>query len=344
MGKILNTLKYGDKRTKRTILVLLGLAIAAVLLGALAVLLEKPVLFVLAGAGLLVDILLLFNTSFSGKSIAVPADFAEKADSGERANGRERSRSRRDFEEPEQNPLIQYDAPRLKKLMVAYRVKREHVPILIDFCNAENIQYCPAYLWKDAAQIYILLLEREPRMLKYPISSVKTIRIRVGVPAKPSAEYPALKETSLVGKVFAPYLPKYYKREGAGYQVDIRKNLYSVGEGLWCTPASVANVRKLLSAEPVLEESKINSDAYSPYFREIYVSRILYRDSVITAGEYKAKVQEVLESMAERAVSEEVFQNQLAQLVLGGLVPQEYADYAVTKRTQYEAARTARQK
>ena len=322
MGKILNTLRYGDKRTKRTLFVLLGLAAGALFLGGLALLMENQVLFVLAGTGLLVDGLLFLNTSFSGKSIAVPAAAGE----------------------PQQNPLLQYDAPRLKRLMVAYRVKREHVPILIDFCSAENIRYCPAYLWTDAAQIYILLLEREPRMLKYPISSVKELRIRVGVPAKPSAEYQTLKETSLVGKVFAPYLPKYYKREGAGYQVDIRKNLYSIGEGLWCTPASAANIRRLLSAEPVLEESKINSDAYSPYFREIYVSRILYRDGVITAGEYKSKVQEVLESLAERAVSDEVFQNQLAQLVLGGLVPQEYADYAVTKRAQYEAARTARQK
>lgn len=328
MGKVLNTLRYGDKRTKRTLLVLLGLAVVVLFLGVLALLLGNQVLFVLAGAGLLVDVLLLLNTSFSGKSIAAPATSAVSAETGE----------------IRQNPLLQYDAPRLKRLMVAYRVKREHVPILIDFCNAENIRYCPAYLWKDAAQIYILLLEREPRMLKYPISSVKELRIRVGVPAKPSAEYPALKETSLVGKVFAPYLPRYYKREGAGYQVDIRKNLYSIGEGLWCTPASAANIRRLLSAEPVLEESKINSDAYSPYFREIYVSRILYRDGVITAGEYKAKVQEVLEAMAERAVSDEVFQNQLAQLVLGGLVPQEYADYAVTKRAQYEAARTVRQK
>ena len=102
--------------------------------------------------------------------------------------------------------------------------------------------------------------------------------------------------------------------------------------GVWCTAASVKNIVKLLPERFVLDDSRM--DGESEYYQDIYISRILYWDGVYTAEEYKEKVTKTLAILAGADVSNEVFHTYLARMVLRGLIPQEYADYAVSRRAK----------
>jgi hypothetical protein len=57
----------------------------------------------------------------------------------------------------------------------------------------------------------------------------------------------------------------------------------------------------------------------------------MYRDKIFSAPEYQAQVMGILDQMAEKA-SDDDFSNSITQMLLGGLIPQEYAEYANFKR------------
>lgn len=366
-GSIGNTLRYGNKKTKRLLYFLIILGVLAILFGILSLIFSNVVLGVLAAAVLFADVFILAKTNFSKLSMqeqekqartekkqtgkkqaeAVPKKKKEKPqkedDEGpgalewvfsekKKEEQEEEKEKKKEREKPPANSLQQYDEKQLKKVFIAYKVRREHVPIMIDYCQAEHISQCPAYLWKDREFLYFLLLEDEARMVKCPISDADAIHVRRGVPAKPSAEYPEMQEKSLVSKVFAPYLPNYYHSGGSGTYIEYRKNCYSLAPGIWCTAASVQNMLKILPREFCLEEEKLNSDDYNIYFRKIYIDRILYRDAVFTAADYDQKVRETLASLAHADIADDTFHYYLAQMVMKNLIPQEYADFAMAKR------------
>lgn len=363
-GSIVNTLRYGNKKTKRLLYFLIILGVSAAFFGVFALIFSNAVLGVLAVTVLFTDIFILAKTNFSKMSMQeqkekqraekrkaeVARKREEKKQKKEEAKEqpeeetpgalewvfsekKQKEKEQKEEEQPSVKSLKQYDEKQMKKVFIAYKVKREHVPIMIDYCQTERISQCPAYLWKDTEFLYLLLLEEEPRMLKYPVSEADSICIRCGVSAKPSAEYPAMQEKSLISRVFAPYLPNYYRQE-VGTYMEYKKNCYSLAEGIWCTSASVRNILKILPMEFYIEDDKVNSDDYSPYFRKIYIDRILYRDAVFSASDYDKKVRETLTSLAHADIAEDTFHYYLAQIVMGNLIPQEYADFAVSKRTK----------
>ena len=161
---------------------------------------------------------------------------------------------------PDRNPLKKYDEKSLKKLLVAYKVKKHHVPVMIDRCQAERIVQSPAYMWKNAGYMYFLVLEEEPRLVKSRLSDSERIHIHRGVPARPIEEYPEMNEPSVVNMIFGSLLPNYYKVESSPYRTEYRKNLYSAAPGIWCTSASVKNMLKLLPERFILEDGKTDGE------------------------------------------------------------------------------------
>ncbi len=232
---------------------------------------------------------------------------------------------------PDVNPLTLYDAKSYKKLFVKYKVKQDHELILIDNCASEHIIECPAILWKDKTTAYVLLLEAEPRMIKYDMYDYNEMHIRAAVDADPKHEYKDFKETTFIGKLFSPLLPNYTTIEDRGRKPTCKKALYGIGPDIFCTSNSVKNILKVLSLNMVLTESKIQRGSYSDWFKRIYISRLMYRDKIFSAPEYQAQVMGILDQMAEKADNED-FNNSITQMTLGGLIPQEYADYANFKR------------
>ncbi len=346
-GKLINTLKYGNGKTKRKLYLLLEILVAGVVLTLVALLLGNVLLGLVAFVVIFVDGLILFNTSFEQKSVSVEKPVRKKREKQKKEKNeaeeeepgalewvssekKEKKSKELPEEEDTQNPLKNYDEAKLKKIMVAYKVKKHHVPVMIDRCQAEKIMQSPAYMWNDATYLYFLVLEQEPRLIKSKLSDSDRIHIRRGISARPMEEYSDMNEPSVVNMIFGSLLPKYYKVDNNTYRLEYRKNLYSAAPGIWCTSGSVKNMLKILPDRFVLEDGKTDNE--STYFQEIYNARILFWDGIYSGQEYKEKVLEVLNNLAKAEISDNTVNEYLTVMMLKSLIPQEYADYVISKR------------
>lgn len=334
--KLINTLKYGSSKTKRKLYLILGILAVSVVLTVLALILGNVLLGMIAFCVIFVDGIILLNTSFEQKTVSVDRKkhkTKEKKQASEEKGALEWISDEKEEEEEEEeatNPFLQYDEKHLKKLFVAYKVKKHHVPVMIDMCQAEKIVQSPAYMWKDSVYLYFLVLGEEPRLIKSKVAESDTIHIRRGVTARPMEEYSEMNEPSMISMIFGSLLPKYYKAENGPYRSEFRKNLYSAAPGVWCTSASVKNMLKLLPARFELENGKIEEE--SIYYQEIYIARIMVWDGVYSGQEYKEKVLEILGELIHAKLSDITVRQYVDAMVIKGLIPQEYAEYVFSKR------------
>jgi len=329
-NKIIDTLKYGSGHTKRKLYLWAGTLAVGIILVILAFVFDSFVLGLLGFVALLIDGLSMINTSFVQKEVQVASKTQKKEETKE------------DEDEPGalewipsggKNPFVQYDKKNLKKLFVKYKVKKHHVPIMIDICREERIIQSPAYLWNDANYLYFLVLQDSPKLIKSPLTDSEVILIRRGVAAKPMEEYLEMSEsgsTSLVSLVFGKLLPSYYDVDINPYKKETRKNLYSAAPGIWCTSASVKNMLKILPDRFILEDGKTENE--SIFYQEIYNARLMFWDGIYTANEYKEKVLAILNELILIEISEETVAEYINALLMKGLIPKEYADYVIQKR------------
>lgn len=341
MSKLLNTLKYGNGKTKRKILLMLGILAAGVTLSVVSLALGNILLGVSAFVVIFIDGLILFNASFEQRSVAVQKNTKEKRERKQKQKAGEdgpgalewiASEKKEEDEEEKKNKSFyaKYGEKELKKLFVSYKVKKHHVPVLIDLCSAERIVQRPAYMWNDATYLYFLVLDEEPRLLKSRLSESDAIHIRRGMTARPMEEYSELEDKSVVSMIFGSLLPKYYTVESSSYRTEHRKNMYSAAPGIWCTSGSVKNLLKILPGRFVLDDNK--NEWESTYFQEIYNARIMFYDGIYSGQEYKEKVLEVLNGLALAEIAESVVKEYLNVMMIKGLIPKEYADYVISKR------------
>lgn len=359
-NKIFNTFKHGDSKTKTVLAVMLTGLLVSVLLLVISIITFNSTLTFVSVILLVLDLAYIFGTDFSKESLE--REYKEKQKLERRAE-KERRKSKDDSEDDEpgalewvsskdekndekdkepvnghdDNPLQNYDEKRVKKVMVEYKVRQEHVMVLVDNCTKEKITECPGFLWKDKNYVYILLLESEPRMVKYPLAGNTELKIRLSVPSKPSQEYDNLKDDTYIGRLYSPMIPNYTQGEDARtHRMVYKKNLYGIGPDIWCTAGSVKNILHILSLDAVLTDSRLNTDAYGSYFKDVYISRLMFRDGILSAAEYKEHVLVSLTQLAANAVNDGEFIENLSQMQANGLIPQEYVDYASQKRNQYK--------
>lgn len=335
--KLLNTLKYGNGKTKRKIYLMLGILVTGVVLTLTALILGNLMIGLAAFLVIFIDGLILFNTSFEQKSVSVQKKRKEKEDGpgalewiASEKKEKEGREEEREEDRKETNSLEQYDEKMLKKLFVAYKVKKHHVPVLIDLCSAEKIVQRPAYMWNDSSYLYFLVLDEEPRLLKSRLSESDAVHIRRGMTARPMEEYPELNDKSVVSMIFGGLLPKYYTVESGPYRTEHRKNMYSAAPGIWCSSGSVKNLMKILPGRFILDDGKIDDE--SIYYQEIYIARVMFYDGIYSAQEYKEKVLEVLGGLIRAEIAESVVWEYLNSMMINGLIPREYADYVISKR------------
>lgn len=339
--KLINTLKYGSGKTKFKLWLMLGIGMAGVIGMLVALVLGNFLLGIAAFLILFFDGLILFNTSFEEKTVSVKKKEKEKAKKKEKEKKKipEPEETKEEDEagalewipsEKKENSLADYDEKKLKKLFVTYKVKKHHVPVMIDMCQAERIVQSPAYMWKDATYLYFLVLAEEPRLIKSNLSESNTIYIRRGMTARPVEEYQEMNEKSVVSMIFGELLPKYYKVENNPYRMEFRKNQYSAAPGIWCTSGSVKNMLKILPARFVLDDGKINEE--SVYYQEIYIARVMFWDGIYSAQEYKEKVLAILAELIRVDLSESTVKEYLNSMMHKGLIPKEYAEYVLSKR------------
>lgn len=359
-NKIINTFKHGDARTKTVLALMIAGFFVALALLILSVFMHNSTLTFISIILLILDLSYIFGTDFKKEAIEREerekqkaskklAREKEKADrknddtpgalewiSDDKEKSKEDNEERTEESQEDDNPLLQYDEKRIKRVMVEYKVRQEHVMLLIDNCKNEKISECPGFLWKEKTYVYILLLESEPRIVKYPIYDFPELKVKAGVTSKPSQEYDNFKNDSNIARLYSPLLPNYTTSEDPRtHRTTYRKNLYGIGPDIWCTSNSVKNLLKVLSLKVVLTDSRVNSDSYGDSFREIYTARLMYRDGVLTGGEYKEQVLKTLTNLSCRPISDDDFTDNVSQMLLNGLIPQEYVDYATQKRSNY---------
>ncbi len=209
---------------------------------------------------------------------------------------------------------------------------------MIDECKKERIYECPGILWKDKTYAYILLLEKEPRLVKFNYYDHNELHICVETPANPATEYRSFKEHTMLGDMYKQYLPNYTLISSKGsFEKKYKKNLYGIGPDIFCTSNSVKSIMNVLSLNLVLTGSNIQKKNCTDWFKRIYISRLMYNDNIFLPEEYKNQVLALLNEMAEKATDED-FDKGISEMTGAMLIPKEYANYASFKRKNKKTA------
>ncbi len=374
LRKIWNTLRHGDSRTKLFLCSVMGLSIAGVILFVTAIVkqsllpgLAAVAVTIIAAAMMKDAVLVVKNGGMTGKGkrsgtatknvasqeelpdavadlpIHELEEFGEqpgkKMKKADRKEAREeKERLEREWEDEKEfgdNALAALTEEKLERLLLRYKVKQEHVPVIIDLCIPERVRQAPGFAWVDAGKLKILLIERKTRMIERPLSALQVMEVEKGIAVKASNEYTELRDTDLMKRVFTPYLPHYQRKEIGGRTV-LLKNLYVLDEEIKFTSASVNELKKLFSFRIELADRRFQEMDLGPYYKKIYTDSFLWRDGILTLQEFKAQIEQVIDSLADPAVPYGEFETTISAMIRSGLLPAEYRNYADTKREEKE--------
>ena len=355
--KIWNTLRYGDSRTKRFLITVMVLGLASVGLLAAAIATLSPLFWI--GA---VAITLVTAATAKDAKLAVIKDNSAREGMGEEELQEElekrkeekkqkkeekkkkkgdksaeeeaaeaEAREKEDEEDFGDDALTNMTEEKLKKLFVRYKVKKEHVPVIIDLCIPERVRQAPGFAWVDGGMLKMLLIEGKPRMIERPLSVLQVMEVERGIAVRAANEYVELRQTDLMKKVFTPYLPRYQKKEIGGRTV-LLKNLYVLDEDIKFTSPSVNELKKLCSFRIEIPERRLQEGTISPYYKELFTSSFLWKDGILTLKEYQQEVERVLTDMASPDISYGEFEMTLSAMINSGLLPTEYRKFAYDKR------------
>lgn len=364
LRKVWNTLRYGDRRTKTFLLSEIGLILATVIFVCVAIGTHSFLPGMLAAATFIIAmamakdaVLVVKNGGTSGVSAGVkgkkitedgireeeaeneeekPKKKSKKEKKKEEQEAKERlEREQEDEEEFGDNALASMTTEKLKKLLIRYKVKQEHVPVIIDLCIPERVRQAPGFAWVEDGTLKILLIDRKARMLERPLSRLQVMEVERGIAVKASNEYVELRENEVMKKAFTPYLPRYQKKEIGGRTV-LLKNLYVLDEDIKFTSTSVNELKKLFSFRIEIADRRLQEMDLSPYYKKVFVDSFLWRDGILTLQEYKAEVERVIDSLADPAVPYGEFETTLSAMINSGLLPTEYRNYANARRAEKE--------
>lgn len=387
--KIWNTMRYGEKRTKRFLISVTVLILVAAGCVAAAIITRFPLLWVASAAlGLITAVvakdaaLVVIKDNAAIEAVgkdAIREEIAKqkrlkrqkkeeekerKAESREKS-GEERPRKRETPKEPRQeapseketggkkahkkktrveeaeeqeededfgeDALADMTEERLKKLLVRYKVKQQHIPVIIDLCVSEHVRQSPGFAWLEGGNLKILLIESKPRLIERPCAALQVLEVERGIAVRASHEYTELRKTDLMSRVFTPYLPRYHKKTIGGRTV-LLKNLYILGGDMKFSSGSVSGLKKLLPLRIEMKERRVQEREVSVYYKELFLSSFLWQDGILTLEDYQKEVEHVLESMALADISYNEFETNLSEMINSGLLPAEYRKFAYEKR------------
>lgn len=250
----------------------------------------------------------------------------------------EASKMKKKLEEEEldsENELNKYTKDALKKYLVAYKVKQENYKILIDSSEKYHIKNCPAFIWSDRNHLFLLLLEKKPRMLTIARADVEIMRYERGIAIKDIEEYKKVKD-SVLGSLFEKVYPEYYKKRVNGLTT-FMKNLFVVGEDIRITTPSAAGMIKATKCRLELSGKQFDRNRFNGYFEDVYKMNLLFKEKALSCEEYEACVRELLVNYAEHEESLESFRNTVYQLVQYNIISEEYAEFYMNYKGELEA-------
>lgn len=341
LEKIVNSMLYGNLKTKVFLWSVLLMAVSAVALIMTAVVLGLPMLG-LGGAG--IGILGFFvsqsvslndlNRSKKKKDRPVGERDVKHTDekkAKEMQDIEEGEAGRRRREKEKAQYLASMDAKKVKKLMKEHKVNQIHVKVMIDSYPAKKIEQAPAFMWKTDTKLHFMVLTGQAEEFEVPLEDIKGILLVKDVPANPERDYMPFKYSSYIAKMFQPFLPEYFESTKEG-TLQIKKNTFRIEPGIYLTNSSVGNLRRVLlpGVAFLVDDNVIASRKFNEYFKEIYRQSILCKNLVITLDEYKESVGKNLDALLEAPISGTEFVNTIYDLNKYRLITKDF----VVKYTQ----------
>lgn len=221
--------------------------------------------------------------------------------------------------------LLDVDQKELKQILVKYKVKREHKPIIVDSSVKYKISQCPAYIWVFRKRLHLLLLEQAPRELSFDLSRASKL-IYSKEKANPATEYAQIRTSRLLSPVFSQCIPIYHE----DYVNHLRtsfKNLYTLVDDIKITNTSARVAFDMTKASFELPDKYNLPQTSGQYVREANKTKILWQDGVISTSEFKTRIKNLLEDMTNAKISDREFDMNLHEMVSRQLITKEYADY-----------------
>lgn len=337
MKKIINGLRYGNAKTKGYIIATLALLIFGIVSLVAVIMTQLPLWGMSTIFCFILAIIIMQSVHFQktgevklGKKKG-STNVDNKKKTKETANSEEEPANEEEEETiAKEDELDQYDEKTVKKIMVKYKVNKDHRPIIIDSCNSQNIWQCPAYVWVEKGELKLLLFEKEPRRITISQSELTSMTYERNVSADADMDYRQLNKETFLKLIFSSYLPTLFE-ERIG-QRNYRKNLYVIGKDFKITNTSakvMMNLLKLnLSVESLIRDPKL----HNVYFESAYALNIMLKDTVLSVSEYKTEIKSLLQKLTDAQINRDVFLNYMDQLVRARLITQEYAEYYVQRR------------
>ena len=359
LRKLWNTLRFGDAHTKRFLIGVGALGILSIGFLITAMVTFSPLFWL----GTVVTVLLTVALAKDAK-LAVIKDNKEresmseeelreeqarkaeekkrKKESGKRKNSAgavqetaevREEREKEDAREFDGDALANMTEEKLKRLFVRYKVKQEHVPVVIDLCVPEHVKQAPGFAWVEGGRLKILIIEDAPRMIERPLSALQVMEVERGISVRASNEYAKLRDTDWMKKYFTPYLPRYQKKEVGGRTV-LLKNLYVLDGELKFSSPSVRELKTLFSFRIEMADRRLSEESFSPCYKALFTSSVLWKDGILNLKEYQQEVEQVLLSLAAQDISYQEFDNTLSAVINAGLLPAQYREFAHRKREE----------
>ena len=197
---------------------------------------------------------------------------------------------------------------------------------MVDFCKKLKIVQTPAYLWIDGKEVKLLLIERKPRIITFPIYSVNEITYLKKQPANEYSDYSVYKGQGMLAELCKPLLPSYTYSTVVD-DMSAFKNLYGFGPGIYVTNTSAKHIFDLFSVDFRVDDKVTKSSKANIYFKEAYKANIKLRDSVIDANGYADSISKILDNMAKSTLSYNEFKDTLNLMIRNKFITQEFASY-----------------
>lgn len=261
----------------------------------------------------------------------------------ENGNAGSKKKKTEEAEQAEPNELDRYTEESIKRYLTAYKAKQETYCVLVDSSEKYHLNKCPAYIWSDKNYLFLMALEKKPRVIHMMRKDVATLRYEKGIVITDMEEYKKVKESIFISSKFRKLFPEYYKASVNGLTT-FKKNLFVLGEDLRITTPSAAGMIKAVQCRLELTNKQIDRERFGGYFEEVYKAKLLLNEKAYDQEEYDEKVRQLLVVLAEHEEKIEVFQTIISQLVQYRMISQETAEFYMEYRGKLEEKRRGRKR
>ncbi len=323
MKRILNSMIYGSKKTKLylwSITILVAMAIGLIIVSGIQ---SRFSLFVV---GLLFGVAaLIVGQSMTLSDISIDGDEDIKAKNTVKKNSETKLKDKGiniSEEIPDEKVLENIDDDMLKKIMIKYKVKKDHRRVIVDRSKKLKIKECPAYIWVERKTFHLLLIEREPRCINIPLSSIDNLTYEAGVSVDVATEYLQFREDSLIKQVFGEFLPDYHEKNGTKY-----KNLYYLCKDIVFTNNSAKSIFDLTSVYLDVHDAMTEKFKGNMFFVRAYTNGIMLKDKAMDIGNYKTGITNILENLTASDITNKEFEYTIMELLRNRLITEDFAVY-----------------